>query len=252
MGFQPFANQGDYQVPLLRLLSQMPDGQGKVGEVCDLFETEYASLIPDAHQARTSWSNEPLWKAHVRRGRQDLKVCGFLDASVSGVWRITDAGRQWLAENPDAARIRGVRRQTTPRRDRRRLATTLSVPGITLEMLEQTRKAMPADQFRQVWGSLYDHLLAQERAKAITDVGPTELGRRCRKRLDEIHAFLSGKNTSSPSSEVLCDWIHFCYALELCREAAALLPYVQEDEVDPAIYKRARRVAEVCRGKSGG
>ena len=51
---------------------------------------------------------------------------------------------------------------------------------------------------------------------------------------------------------MLCDWIHFCYALELYREAAALLPYVRQDEVDPAIYKRAKRIAEVCRGKMAG
>jgi hypothetical protein len=31
-----------------------------------------------------------------------------------------------------------------------------------------------------------------------------------------------------------------------------LLPYVREDEVDAAIYKRAKRVAEVCRSKMTG
>ena len=115
-------------------------------------------------------------------------------------------------------------------------------------MLEQTRKGMPADQFRQVWGKLYDELLAEERAKAITQITQTELGRRARRWLDGVHAFLQGKE-ASPSSEVLCDWIHFCYTLKLYREAAALLPYVREDEVDPAVYKRASRVAQTCRGR---
>jgi hypothetical protein len=119
-------------------------------------------------------------------------------------------------------------------------------------MLEQTRKVMPADQFRAVWGALYDQLLAEERAKAITAVSQTELGRRTRQRLDEIHAFLQGENASTPSSETVCDWIHFCYALQLFREAAALLPYAREDEVDPAIYKRTKRVAEACRSKLTG
>ena len=121
-----------------------------------------------------------------------------------------------------------------------------------MEMLEQTRKQMPADQFRQLWGTLYDQLLAEERAKAVTEITQTELGRRARRRMDEIHAFLSGKNVSTPSAEVLCDWIHFCYTLDLFREAAALLPYIREDEVDAAIYRRAKRIAEVCRSKLAG
>nr|MBC8254351.1 hypothetical protein [Ardenticatenia bacterium] len=79
-----------------------------------------------------------------------------------------------------------------------------------------------------------------------------ELGRRTRRWLDEVHAFLSGKGASTPSSEVLCDWIHFCYTVELYREAAALLPYVNEGEVAPAICKRAKRIAEVCRSKLAG
>jgi hypothetical protein len=118
--------------------------------------------------------------------------------------------------------------------------------------LEQTRKVMSADQFRSVWGTSYDQLLAEERAKAITTVSQGELGRRTRERLDEIHAFLQGKNAGMPSSETVCDWIHFCYALQLYREAAALLPYAREDEVDQAIYRRAKRVAEVCRSKLAG
>ena len=37
--------------------------------------------------------------------------------------------------------------------------------------------------------------------------------------------------------------------LHLYREPAALLPYVREDEVDAATYRRAKRVASLCRTK---
>jgi len=121
--------------------------------------------------------------------------------------------------------------------------------GITLAQLKATKQEMSPDQFRATWGEQYDQLLAEELAKTTTDITPTELGRRARRRLDEIHAFLHGQTASMPSAELLCDWIQFCYALELYREAAALLPYVREDEVDAAIYKRAERIAEVCRSK---
>ena len=106
---------------------------------------------------------------------------------------------------------------------------------------------MPSDQFREVWGTLYDQLLAEERAKAVTEITQTELGRRTRRWLDDVHAFLNGKNASTPATETLCDWIQFCYALELYREAAALLPFVSADDVDRATYARSRRIAEVAR-----
>jgi len=245
-----FAIRKDYEVPLLRLLCKLPGGQGETAEVLDLFQDEYSHLIPEEHLELRD-SGEPIWRNNVRWCRQNLKQLGLLDAPAHGVWRITDAGRQWLKENPDAMRIKGRARRTSPR-SRRKPSKPSVAPGITLEMLEQTRKLMPTDQFRQVWGVLYDQLLTEERAKAITTITQTELGRRTRRWLDEVHAFLRGKGASTPSSEVLCDWIHLCYTVELHREAAALLPYVHEDEVEPAIYKRAKRVAEVCRSKLAG
>lgn len=82
-----------------------------------------------------------------------------------------------------------------------------------------------------------------------SEITPTELGRRTRRWLNEVHHFLQGKSTSRPSPDVLCDWVHFCYTLELYSEAAALLAYVGQDEVDPGAYKRAKRVAEVSHSK---
>lgn len=121
--------------------------------------------------------------------------------------------------------------------------------GITLEQLRMTKQEMPIEKFRATWGEMYDKLVAEELSRPTTDVAPAELGQRAKHRVDEIQAFLHGRTTGTPTAEVLCDWIQFCYALELYREAAALLPYVCEDEVDPGIYKRARRIAEVCRAK---
>ena len=248
--FEPFTSQTDYTVPLLRLLSELPDGQGRASEVRRLFGEEYGHLIPTQdHGVRRR--GEIIWENNVAWSRNHLKGHGLLDAPAYGVWRITDAGRQWLQQNPNATRIKGKARRTSPK-SRRKPSKTSAAPGITLEMLEQTRKLMPADQFRQVWGALYDQLLAEEQAKAITRITQPELGRRTRRWLDEVHAFLSGKGASIPSSEVLCDWIHLCYTVELHREAAALLPYVHEDEVEPATYKRAKRVAEVCRSRLAG
>ncbi len=125
-------------------------------------------------------------------------------------------------------------------------------PDITFEQLKVTKQEMPPEKFRATWGDLYDRLVAEELSKLTSDVTAAELGRPAKRRLDEVHAFLHGRKTSTPSAETLCDWIQFCYALELYREASALLPYVREDEVDVATYKRAKRVTEVCRSKLAG
>jgi hypothetical protein len=121
-----------------------------------------------------------------------------------------------------------------------------------LEQLKATKQEMPPEKFRATWGDLYDRLVAEELSKLATDVTAAELGQPAKRRLDEIHAFLHGRKASTPSTETLCDWIQVCYALELYREASALLPYVHEGEVDAATYRRAKRVAEVCRRKIAG
>ena len=215
---KPIESSTDYEVLLLRLLAELPDRQGQTAEVCRLFREKYEHLIPQEHFGLRS-NGDPIWYNNVRWARNHLKDYGFLDAPQYGVWRITDAGRQWLQQNPNATHIKGRARDGSPR-SRPRPSKTSPPPGITLE---QTRKMMPADQFRQIWGTLYDHLLAEERTRAVTLITQTELGRRTHRWLDEVHAFLSGKNASAPSSEVLCDWIQFCYVLELYRESAALL-----------------------------
>lgn len=247
MSLKTFESTTDYDVPLLRLLQRLPGGQGKPVEVRGCFEAEYGQLIPETHRERNN-DGKLKWKTALSWAAYRLRQHAMVD-SVPGIWRITEAGRRWLEENPEAARLPWGRRK---RYRKRGSPSGTQVPGLTLELLEQTRQLMPSDQFRALWSEIYDQLLAEHRPRAITDVSQAEIGRRGRRRLDEVHAFLLGKSTPSPSSEVLCDWIHFCYALELQREPAALLPYVGEDEVDPAIYKRAKRVAQVCRSKLAG
>jgi restriction endonuclease Mrr len=247
MGFE---SGGDYEVALLRFVAKAPNHQGDAGEICETFEREYHDHIP-AEQHEVLESGSERWHKNLKWARYKLTQKRLLDSPERGVWRITQAGLDWVRQNPTATRITG--KEGRRQRARGVLIRTVEKPvaGISLEMLEQTRKSMPADQFRQVWGQIYDHLAAEERAKAVTEVTQTELGHRTRYRLDEIHNFLQGRSASSPSSEVLCDWIHFCYALELYREAAALLPYVHEEEVEPAVYRRAKRIAVSCRNKEG-
>mgnify|MGYP000253548501 CR=1 FL=1 len=251
-----FQGVSQYELALLRLLAKMPAGGGQAQEILRRFEAEYRDRIPVSDYQDAS-SGEPRWSNHVRWSRQYLKERGFLQSPRQGVWYVTDAGRRWLTDHPDADQMPPrVHRQRpgsatvqTGRRRRRRAAPSES-HGITLEMLEQTRRAMPDDQFRRVWGTLYEQLLAAEQSKTISNVSQTELGRRARLKLDEVHTFLSGKG-NTPGSELLCDWIHFCFTLDLHREAATLIRYISESEVDAAIYRRAKRLADASRARLG-
>jgi hypothetical protein len=190
---------------------------------------------------------------------------GLMGSGGHGIWTITKEGQDWLRDHPEGTtqelmafeappqpKKPSLRKVKTQQPSGRSRDTRQMTPGaINLEMLEKTRQSMPPDQFRQVWGAIYDQLLAEERARIVTDINQTELGRRARRKVEEIQAFLRGQSNASPKSDVLCDWIHFCYELELFREAASLLQYVAEEETDLAIYRRAKRLAEASRVNLG-
>ncbi len=116
-------------------------------------------------------------------------------------------------------------------------------------MLELTRQSMSAGQFRQVWGPIYDQLLAEKRARAITPISDKQLLLAACQPVRCIQDNLQGRGNDAPKSEELCDWIHFCYTLDLYREAAALWQYVHQDEVNAWQYERTKKVAPVCRAK---
>lgn len=121
--------------------------------------------------------------------------------------------------------------------------------GITLEQLKATKAAMPPDRFRQVWGELYDRLLAEERACSRTTISNRELGTQASAVLREVHDVLDGNAAASP--EKAYDWMQFCYAMGLYRETAALFAFVFQDDLPEWAYERARKVAEACRARLG-
>ncbi len=252
-----FHRQIYYEVPLLRLLCKLPNRQGEVTDVLYKFEEKYKQHIPQEHWEKQI-RDEPAWRHHVRTCREFLKHRGFLTMPARGTWQATEIGCRWLEENPEADRLPprsskpSNRTLRTPSTKRSSIQKPSSIPpGVTLEMLKQTRISMPDDQFRQIWGEIYDQLLADEQTKVMTQVNQIELGHRAKRKVDEIHAFLSGQNSEAPRSDVVCDWIHFCYEMELYREAVSLLQYAHKDELDAAYYRRAKKWAEASRTKLG-
>jgi len=245
-----FQVEADYYVPLLRLLSTIEEGQERRREVIRLFGERYEDNIP-AHHYELRSDGLPKWSDNVGWARQRLVDLGLMDAPARGVWRITETGRQWLQDHPEATRLEPGRhpRRTRSRRSRSRRSRVAAPPGVTLEQLKATKTAMPPDQFRQIWGELYDQLLAQERDRSKTTISDRQLGTRSRAVLREVHDFLDGKATAS--SEKAHDWMQFCYALGLYRETAALFAFVFQDDLPEWAYERARKVAEACRTRIG-
>ena len=238
--FQTFR---DYEVPLLRLLSTFEGGQGQVGEVRNDFAERYEHNIPGDHYDLLK-DGRARWYKFVRLARRQLIDCGFVDAPARGVWRITEAGSQWLQDHSEATRLDPEQRARQARSRRRR---SVALVGVTLEQLKATKAAMPADQFHPIWGELYDRLLAQERAHSKTSVSNRELGTRARAVLNEVHDSLGGNVAAS--SEKAYDWMQFCYALRLYRETAALFAFVSQDDLPEWAYERARKMAEACRAR---
>jgi hypothetical protein len=247
---------------LLRVLADMPGGGGTKQEVLQRFRERYGDYIPPAEfeevlsgQRVIKWENKVSWC------RQDLATLGFVDRSIRNVWRITQAGRDWLAQDPNATRLDGAAgsaagstssvppvQRAHPEPPRRRAPAV--PPGITLEKLERIRQVLPDDQFKRDWGDIYDHLLAEERAKAITPANDRYLLDRIRPLVRRIQDFLQGRGNETPKSEVICDWIFICYILELHREGAALWQYVNKDEVDASKYERTTKFSAACRTRA--
>jgi hypothetical protein len=259
-----FKSQSDYYVPLLRLLAEKyPDG-AELRTVCRGFLQRYREQIPPNHTNRSDNKGREPWQLDVEWSRNTLCRAGLMDDSVRGYWRLTQAGKDWLAQNPTVfqldARILGSRRSSVskPRSAARAPAPDVSVrrdavalPGIDLVKLERIRKELPPDVFRTELGALYEKLLAESRANSITVVTDSGLLTTARQQVRRIQDYLQGRASDTPKSEELCDWIQFAYTFELHREAAALWQYVRQDEVSKWQYDRAKKLAMVCRTRAG-
>jgi hypothetical protein len=255
-----FKSQSDYHMPLLRLLAEKyPDG-AELRTVCRGFLQRYRDRIPPDHTNRTDNKGREPWQLDVEWSRNTLCRAGLMDDSVRGYWRLTQAGKDWLAQNPTASRLgtdlaSQQHSSTSKPQSSALVASTrresVAPAGIDLVKLERLRKELPPDVFRTELGALYEKLLAESRANSITAVTDSGLLTTARLQVRRIQDYLQGRAADTPKSEELCDWIQFAYRLELHLEAAALWQYVHQDEVNPWQYERTKKIAMACRARIG-
>lgn len=93
----------DYEIPLLLILFELPDGQGSSNDVLHHFWERFRVFIPPEYTVKLKSRNDLKWENVVRWVRNSLVKRGLMDAPAYGIWRITDAGRAHLAQANDSA-----------------------------------------------------------------------------------------------------------------------------------------------------
>jgi len=99
-----FRNYADYEIPLLQVLNDLPGGAGTTREVKDRFGERFDARIPDEQRAYLESVDEAKWRNMVAWTRNNLVKRGLMDSPAYGVWRITDAGRAYLAQAESPSR----------------------------------------------------------------------------------------------------------------------------------------------------
>jgi DNA-directed RNA polymerase subunit RPC12/RpoP len=68
----------------------------------------------------------------------------------------------------------------------------------------------------------------------------------------EIKHYLNGELERSIEEREICEWIEFCYKNEMYNEGVDLFKRLAEGSVEPEIYKKTKKIAEVCKIKIMG
>jgi restriction system protein len=83
------------EIPLLQEM-EVAGGQAKPSELYDKVANHFPRLTSDDQQAKHPRTGIPIWRNRVQWARQHLVNKGEVDASVRGIWRITEKGRARL------------------------------------------------------------------------------------------------------------------------------------------------------------
>lgn len=70
-------------------------------------------------------------------------------------------------------------------------------------------------------------------------------------RARQIQRYLAGKSELQPTGVELCGWVEFAYQQELFTEATRLFDAIHEPDVDADLYRKTRKIAQVCRMRAG-
>ena len=92
-------SEKDIEMPLLREI-EAAGGEAKPSELYDKVAKHFPHLTLTDQQAKHPRTGIPIWRNRVQWARQHLVNKGQIDASVRGIWRITEKSRASLGVAP--------------------------------------------------------------------------------------------------------------------------------------------------------
>jgi len=92
-------SEKDIELPLLQEI-QAAGGEARPSELDDKVAKHFPELTPTDQKARHPRSGQLIWSNRIRWVRQHLVNKGELDASIRGIWKITEKGRARLGLVP--------------------------------------------------------------------------------------------------------------------------------------------------------
>jgi hypothetical protein len=217
-----FNKRSDYLVPLLRLLDNLPDRTAKTSDAVNLFEQKYHQYIPAEHYEDNS-SGYSKYQYHIEWVRNTAREKGLIDSPAHGIWRLSDKGHTWLAEHPGATHY----------------TAEIRVPI-------RIKKTKPHHIIEKAPIPPQVNINDKNGHRTSEKIDTSPLYKILDHEVAVIQAYIQGSHSWERSSEQLCDWINFCYKLELYTEGKDLFYFVSKSEVNPWYYERTRKIAKVC------
>ena len=164
----PVPSYNEFIFPLLRLLSDRPDGI-RSRDAAEALADE-ARLTPEEREERLPSGRQALYYNRIAWAHDRLKRAGLSTSASRGVWQITDAGQAYLREHRDGVSEQDL--EALARVGRGSTVATSTSPGTGPEVSARPQPASPEEQIDGAIRELNDSLSA-ELLEAIMKSTPT-------------------------------------------------------------------------------
>ncbi len=122
--------RSEYEIALMLLMVTLPESKGVGNSIQNQFEKIYHNQIPSEDFVELS-SGVFRWRKEVQWSRYQLVKKGLMDAPQTGIWRLTEKGRQWLKEQHEEAQI--IRNNTEVMNENESFMPTISEKPASLQ-----------------------------------------------------------------------------------------------------------------------
>lgn len=241
-----FTPQEAFEIPVLKILIEL-GARGAQQEVLKHLENEVNLLDGDWQPMR---SGRIRWHSNVSWTKYRLVKKGEVDSPKRGVWLITEKGRQrYEAEGVsyDQAKYHPI----LPRSYAPRGRVTVTKKQRLIDPNQVT------SDFLQRWGinqglNLFELGIEGVKRKYVEyyrkqmGLEDGHLLKIIKTTIKEIKAFLTGDSQIAPTPERICQWIDYCYLLEMHEEGARLFNKVPQNSIPEELYRRTKKIADAC------